>query len=496
LRSDSRAFTVKARTFLGLTRENGQPSSWRTLRHRSFRYYFCGSVVSDFGTWLQNTAQVLLAYHLAHSALAVGLVTCAQFTSPLVIGPFAGVMADRIGGRRTLLLTQVVAAAIAATLAILEFDHALTEPLLIGGALAGGLTFTFALPARNVTVRRLVPAEDTRPAFVMDAVSYNLGRALAPPLTVAIVAVTHGYGLAFGANAVTFLFFTLMLILAGQGADAEPERRSRVKDGFVIARRNRMIMLLLLMVAIVTIVDDPVQVLGPALASNLGVSQSWSGWFIAALGAGSVVGSLRRPRHLPTPRLAATVLAALGVCMITFVATPFVWVSITAALAAGVTCLLANSMTRTLLSQTAGANQASVMAIWAIAWAGSKPLASLTDGVLAALIGVRPTGMLLALPAFMPIAILAVLAWMRRPRRVSPKAVPPWPTAAQPVTARTVTKQTAPLLPGPVPAPLESVLLRQFVPMRPAAPQPASLAAITNKTVNTARTGQMTLKLP
>jgi hypothetical protein len=82
---------LRARTseFLGLTSEAGQRLSWRTLRHRSFRRYFIGSVVSDFGTWLQNTAQVLLAYHLAHSALAVGLVTCAQFTSPLVLGPFA-----------------------------------------------------------------------------------------------------------------------------------------------------------------------------------------------------------------------------------------------------------------------------------------------------------------------------------------------------------------------------------------------------------------------
>jgi MFS family permease len=378
---------------------------------------------------------VLLAYHLAHSALAVGLVTCAQFTSPLVIGPFAGVMADRLGGRKTLLVTQVAAATIAAILAVLEFCGALTEWPLVIGALLGGLTFTFALPARNVTVRRLVPAKDTRPAFVMDAVSYNLGRATAPPLTVAIVLLTHGYGLAFAINAATFLVFTVMLILAGRGADAEPERRSRVKDGFVIARRSRKILLLLLMVAAVTVADDPVQVLGPALASHLGVSQNWSGWFIAALGAGSVVGSLRRSRHLPGLRLAATVLAALGMCMIVFVATPFVWVTVAAALAAGITCLLANSMTRTLLSQTAGANQASVMAVWAIAWAGSKPLASLTDGLLAGAIGVRPTGMLLALPAFVPLALLAIRAFVQKPRPdvgrdVSDTAVVPQPAPA------------------------------------------------------------------
>jgi predicted MFS family arabinose efflux permease len=281
----------------------------------------------------------------------------------------------------------------------------------------------------------------------MDAVSYNLGRALAPPLTVVIVLTTHGYGLAFAANALTFLVFTLMLILAGKGADAEPERRSRVKDGFVIARRNRRILLLLLMVAAVTVADDPVQVLGPALANHLGVSQGWSGWFISALGAGSVIGSLRRPKHLPSLRLAATALAALGLCMVAFVSTPWVWASFGAALAAGVTCLLANSMTRTLLSQTAGVNQASVMAVWAIAWAGSKPLASITDGLLAGWIGVWPTGMILATPAFIPIVALAV----RARRSKAPR------TAAPTVPMLTV---------GPQPAgPLETEPLTQFAAM-------------------------------
>ncbi len=172
------------REFLGLT--SGHRSAvvrGGRCGTSGFRRYFVGSVTSDFGTWLQNTAQVLLAYQLSHSVLVVGLVTCAQFTSPLVLGPWAGVLADRIGGRRTLLLTQVASAAIAAGLATAEFCHVLTEWPLVFGALLGGLTFTLALPARNVTVRRLVPAEDIRPAYVMDAVSYNLGRAVAPPLT-------------------------------------------------------------------------------------------------------------------------------------------------------------------------------------------------------------------------------------------------------------------------------------------------------------------------
>jgi len=96
-----------------------------------------------------------------------------------------------------------------------------------------------------------------------------------------------------------------------------------------------------------------------------------------------------------------------------FVATPWIVVSLAAAVGAGVTALLANSMTRTLLSRTAGpARVAPVMAVWAIAWAGSKPLASLADGTSAGLVGLRLTGILLALPAFAPLAYLAVRPYL------------------------------------------------------------------------------------
>lgn len=393
---------------LGLVRSGEQPTSWWVLRNKNFRLYFYGSVVSDLGTWLQNTAQVLLAYRLAHSVFAVGLVTCAQFSSPLVLGPWAGVMADRFGGRCTLLCTQIVSALIAATLASLQFAGLLNEAGLVSGAILSGLAFTFALPARNVTVRRLVGGDEirARAAFVMDAVSYNLGRAIAPLLSVAVVH-WFGYGWAFAGNAVSFAVFTVVLWRAGRFGTAERRQRSRVMDGFRVAAGDGRIMVLLLMVAAVTVADDPVLVLGPALASHLGVSTSWSGWFIAALGGGSVLGSLRRSKHLPSLRLAATALALLGGCMVFFVMAPWAWLSVAAALGAGISCLVANSATRTLLSKSAGpARMAPVMAVWAIAWAGSKPVASLVDGALAGWIGVHWTGVVLALPALVPLTVM------------------------------------------------------------------------------------------
>lgn len=399
---------------------NGERKSspWGVLRRNpKFRWYFAGCVCSDFGTWIQNTAQVLLAYRLTHSVFAVACVTCAQFSSPLLLGPWAGVMADRFGGRKTLLWTEFVSAAIAGSLAALEFTGRLHEGLLIAGAIMIGLAFTFALPARNVTVRRFVASQQTKAAYAMDSVSYNFGRALAPPLSVGLVAL-FGFGYAFAANAVSFLIFSVVLVVAGKGS-CEPVMRSRVRDGFLTAWHEGRIMIVLLMVVAVTIASDPILVLGPALASHVfGRTASWSWMFIAALGAGSVLGSMRRSKRTPSLKLAAVVLGALGLFMMVFVLSPQFYVSVIFAGFAGATCLVANSATRTLLAAEAGPErEARVMAVWAIAWAGSKPLASLMDGLLPGLMGrivpdpinIKATGVLLALPAITPIIVLIFL---------------------------------------------------------------------------------------
>jgi MFS family permease len=414
----ARRLTQAARRTLALAPAGKQKSPWAVLREKpDFGWYFAGCVCSDFGTWVQNTAQVLLAYHLTHSVFTVALVTCAQFSSPLVLGPWSGVMADRFGGRKTLLATEIVSAAIAGSLAGLEFAGLLNEAWLVAGAIVTGLAFTFALPARNVTVRRLVGPDQTRAAFAMDSVSYNLGRALAPPLSVLLI-VTFGFGWAFAANALSFVIFTVVLVVAGKGCATEPVTRSKVWDGFLTAYHEGRILIVLLMVVAVTIAADPILVLGPALATHAGRSASWSGAFIAALGAGSVLGSLRRSRHMPSLHLAATALAALGLFMMAFVLSPDFWLSVIAACLAGATCLVANSATRTLLAKEAGpAQESRVMAVWAVAWAGSKPLASLMDGSLPSAIGIRWTGVLLAAPALIPILVLVF--WPEAGRRLA-----------------------------------------------------------------------------
>ena len=418
----TRIFVRQVLVALGMTGGHGPRSSnWEALAHPRFRWYFIGSVTSNFGTWLQNTAQVVLAYQLTHSVFAVGLVTCAQFTSPLLLGPWAAVLTHKIGNWRALIVTQLASAAIATTLAVLKFSGTLTIDWLFACALAIGLAFTFALPPMSVMVAGLFSdneneadrAQAVKRAMAMDSVSYNLGRALAPAISI-LIFTTVGFGLAFALNAGSFFLFTLVLVYLRPRGRQQASNRSRVKNGLHIAVKEPRVMVLLLMVAAITVAADPILVLGPALAGHVFHSSAdWSGVFIAALGAGNVIGSfLPSKRRPPSIRRAAAVLAMLALAMMVFSAAPSIWLSTAAAFGVGAACLVAGATARSLLIDCAGGDvkrQTAIMAAWAVAWAGSKPIASLIDGGLACLIGVRMTGILLAAPALLPALILILL---------------------------------------------------------------------------------------
>ena len=70
-------------------------TTFRALRHRNFRLFFGGQLVSLIGTWMQSVAQAWVILQLTGSGLALGLTTALQFGPILVLGPWGGVLADR-----------------------------------------------------------------------------------------------------------------------------------------------------------------------------------------------------------------------------------------------------------------------------------------------------------------------------------------------------------------------------------------------------------------
>jgi predicted MFS family arabinose efflux permease len=402
-------------TKIGVAPIESRTASWRVLqREPRFSAYFAGSAISNLGTWLQNTAQMLLAYQITHSAFAVGAITATQFSGFLVLGPWAGNLADRMGSRRVLIATQLVSAVVAGGLAALQLGGHLTERELFCGALGTGLALTFALPVQSAMISLLVAEQDTKAAMAMNSVSYNFGRALSPVLYLVVLA-DLGAGWAFALNAVSFLIFAVTIVVVFPRQSTTQTRPAPDWSGLRMAWRRPRIMLLLAMVAAVTIADDPVQVLGPSLAHHvLHVSNMWPAYFLSALGLGTILGALvpTRPRQT---RQAAVPLAILAISVVIFAAGINPWLSLAAAVVAGIAALLTGASVQALLLETAGPRQATqVMALWAVAWAGSKPIASLMDGWLATSLDVRSAAAILACPAI----IVAVLElWMRDKRR-------------------------------------------------------------------------------
>jgi MFS family permease len=419
-------------------------SSWQVLSQRDFRRYFLGSLISNLGTWLQSTAQVLIAYQVTRSVFMVGLIASAQFAG-MVVSPWAPVLAARFSSRAVLVGTQGLSALIAILMAGLHFAGILTVGWLLAGALGLGFAFALALPVQTALVPKLVRDEDAADAVRMNSVSYNAGRAVAPALCVPVI-ILIGPDLIFALNAVSFVIFVTILRRLPRIADdisfratfahmhdrlscaivvraslcgiANPASetyatgpRTRVRDGLVAALRRRRILLLLAIVGAVTLAEDPILVLSPAVTTRLHIPSATAGYFIAALGWGVVLGSLpptsvRGNDAKYASRRAAISLLILGASIFVFAWGFSFKLSLVATIVAGAAGLFTGTAAQTALlrhRQEIGADVAtvaSVAALWAIAWAGTKPFASLLDGWLAVHIGTVATCGVLVLPAF------------------------------------------------------------------------------------------------
>jgi len=425
-------------------------SSWQILSQRDFRRYFFGSLISNLGTWLQSTAQVLIAYQVTRSVFTVGLIASAQFAGMILVSPWAPVLADRFSPRAVLVGTQCFSALIAVLMVGLHSAGMLGVGWLLTGALGLGFAFALALPVQTALVPTLVPEEDAAHAVKMNSVSYNAGRALAPAMCVPVI-IFIGPDLIFFLNAASFVIFVIILhslpriakdrslrktfadmlcrlcpaiknlpLVAGsrsrpRTADSAIETptarpRARVRDGLIAALQHRRLLLLLAIVAAVTLADDPILVLSPTLAARLHVSSASAGYFIAALGWGSVLGSLPPTRAKENSaqyasRRAAVSLLVLGASIVVFTMGFSFQVSLGAAVAAGAAALFTGAAAQAALLRHHNekgpdvAAMASVAALWAIAWAGTKPFASLLDGWLASRIGIVATSIALTAPA-------------------------------------------------------------------------------------------------
>ena len=390
-------------------------SALRVLGHRDFGLFFGGNLLSNCGTWFQNIALALLVFRLTHSSFWVGAGNFAQFAGVLFLAPWAGAAADRFDRRRLIVMTQLVATAASGALAFAVASGHGSLSVVLGLALLLGLTTAFATPSLQAVVPALVPRADLGAAIAMNSVTFNLARAVGPVAGAAVVA-RLGIPWAIGLNALSYLALAgaEIAIRAGTPAAARGGPRPTLRDSLRRVRSDPRLVLLLATIAAVSISLDPVNTLSPAFATHVfGRADTFTGMLMGAFGVGAVLASLLPPadaaEHGPPPpsRVLPVALALFGTGLVGFALAPRPAFAFAALPLAGFGYLLAQTRATTELQLgVSDAERGRVMALWSVAFLGTRPFASLADGALANAVGPRATAVGFAVPA------VAAAAWV------------------------------------------------------------------------------------
>ena len=397
-----------------------KPSSALALlvvfRHRNYRLFFSGQLVSLMGTWMQTVAQAWLVYSLTHSPFLLGLTTFAAQVTVFFIAPFGGMVADRVDRRKMLLLTQSLAMLQAALLAGLTLAGVVQVWEIIALAFGLGLINAFDVPTRQSMIFDMVGREDLRHAIALNSMMFNLARVIGPSLAGALIAVT-GEGVCFAVNALSFAAVLTSLILIrlppkAPRSHVHPLRE--IVEGYRFSLGNAQIRMSLMLVAVSSCFGAAYLSLMPAFARDLlhGDAASY-GMLMAGVGVGALFGaygiSRLKERWLAVvPVIAA---ACFGLGLIAFSHSHAMWLSVLLLLPTAASLMLLGGTTNTIVQTLAGEEfRGRAISHYTQSFMGMMPWGALLLGWLATRFGVSDA---VSFGGFVVIAS-AALAWFAR----------------------------------------------------------------------------------
>ena len=359
------------------------------LAVRNFRLYFAGQAVSLVGTWMQVVAQSWLVLQLTGSGALLGLVAAAQFLPVLLLGPYGGLVADRVDKRRLLLATQTALGLLAFLLGLLTVTHVVRLWMVFVIALALGTVNSVDQPARQTFVPEMVGRDQVQNAVSLNSVLTNASRAVGPAIAGVLIA-TAGVGVCFLANALSFVAVLVALAWIQPAAlhPAPPAGRARgqLRQGLRYVGRTPGLLVPLLMMALVGTLAYEFQVALPLLARvSLHGGAGTYAFLTAAMGAGAVAGGLVIAGLARTGLLMFTAAAAgFGAAILAAALTPSLPSELAALAVVGFFSTAFMATGNTTLQLTADPRfRGRVMALWSVTFTGSTPVGGPIVGVIA-----------------------------------------------------------------------------------------------------------------
>ena len=360
-----------------------EPARGRTFESLSvpnYRKFFLGQAISLAGTWMQSVALAWLVLQLTGSATWLGLVIALQTLPILLLGPYAGVLVDRVDKRRLLVGTQTAAAVQALVMGVLTVRGDITTAWVLGLSLALGLVNTLDNPARQSFIREMVSGPLVRNAVTLNSVVVNASRAVGPAIGGVLIA-TLGVGTCFLVNAASFaaviVAYLAMDPRALRTAEPTPRAPRQLRDGLSYVRRTRDLFVPLVMMAMVGTLTYEFQVSLPALVTDtFGEGATSLGAITSAMGVGAVVGGLvSASRRATGIRPLVLSSAAFGLSTALTAISPTVQVAAASLLLVGASSVWFLSVGNATLQMTAAPQmRGRVMALWAVAFLGTTPV--------------------------------------------------------------------------------------------------------------------------
>lgn len=399
--------------------------TFASLRVFNYRLWAVGALVSNTGTWMQRVAQdwLVLTELTENSGIAIGITTGLQFGPMLVLGPVAGVLADRLSRRKLLMATQALSGLWGLILGVLVISGVAQLWHLYVLAALLGMTSAIDAPARQIFVAEMVPNERLSNAVGLNSASFHLARMIGPAVAGVLIHQV-GTGPVFIINGVTFLATLLSLSqmrVRELHVLPQAERaKGQIREGIRYVRGRADIMLILMIIGLVGTFGLNFQ-MTTALMARLEFDKGAGAYGLlgSIMAIGSLSGALLAARReKPRLRLLVGATAAFGVFATAASMMPSYELFAIALIPVGLSSLtLMTAANATIQMTTAPAMRGRVMALYMAIFMGGTPIGAPIVGWVGEEFGARWTialGGLISLAA----ALIAV-AYRARGQKVS-----------------------------------------------------------------------------